>query len=107
MEVERLRPTIHKDWNVEHVNPDDKSSFPVALIREFEHPDFLFGARFTTRMAAVAQMNAHFPSFTLERRIVRKTWQVVTSIRCQTVVLGGLSTHDFHLAMVRFGKQLA
>lgn len=96
-QVEGLLPTIHSDWQVEE---DDASDAPDALRREFVHTDFLSGARFISSLAAVAQMNAHFPSLTLERRIARKNWQTVTAVRCHTLVLGGLSTNDFHLAMV-------
>jgi hypothetical protein len=53
------------------------------------------------KIAAVSQMNSHFPIIGLKRCIVKKNWQVVTRIECSTMVLGGLSAHDFHLAMVR------
>jgi pterin-4a-carbinolamine dehydratase len=96
-EIEGLKVTVHEDWLLEE---GKDSSTPVALAREFLHPDFLSGARFVNSTAAVAQVHSHFPSITLTRRIVKKSWQVVTQIRCHTLVLGGLSTHDFHLAMV-------
>ena len=95
-EAESLLSTIDKAWEIEK-----EGEKPWAIVREFIHPDFLNGASFVGKMAAVAEMNAHFPSVTLDRRIVCKQWQVVTQIRCHTFVLGGLSTHDFHLAMVR------
>lgn len=103
-EAENLRSTIHVDWKLETVEQNDESSQPVAfsLTREFVHPDFLSGTRFLHSVAAVAQMNAHFPSLHLERRIVKKSWQTVSTVRCHTAVLEGLATHDFHLAMVRF-----
>ena len=95
-ELDDLRHTVHSDWKVE-TNQDEE---PLALTRDFEHPDFMVGARFLQKIAAVAQINAHFPSLHLERRIVKKNWQVVSVVRCHTKVLGGLSAHDFHLAMV-------
>jgi pterin-4a-carbinolamine dehydratase len=75
---------------------------PHALEREFVPTDFLSGAKLVQKLAAVAQLDNHFPaSLTLSRKIVRKEWQVVTLVQCHTTVLGGLSTNDFHLAMVR------
>ena len=108
-EVNSLLATIHQDWKVETKSSDvDQQSGqniiscpPVALIREFSHGDFLSGSRFLHRLAAVAEMNAHFPSLMLERRIAKKNWVTVSTVRCHTTVLGGLSRHDFHLAMVR------
>ena len=108
IEVKSLLATIHQDWKVEAKQNDvdkqigqESSSLPVALVREFPHSDFLSGSRFLHLVAAVAEMNAHFPSLVLERRIVKKNWVTVSTIRCHTTVLGGLSHHDFHLAMVR------
>lgn len=108
-EVNSLLATIHHDWKVEtksndvdeHSGQNIISCLPVALIREFSHMDFLSGSRFLHRLAAVAEMNAHFPSLMLERRIAKKNWVTVSTARCHTTVLGGLSRHDFHLAMVR------
>jgi pterin-4a-carbinolamine dehydratase len=100
-EAEDLRSAIHADWKLERVEQNDELSQPMAVVREFAHPDFLSGSRFLHSLAAVAQMNDHFPSLHLERRILKKNWQAVSVVRCRTTVLGGLSTHDFHLAMVR------
>lgn len=107
-EVKYLCSTIHADWKVQTVaQNDDEPSRPLALTREFAHPDFLSGSRFLHTLAAVAQMNAHFPSLHLERKNVKNNnWQVVSVVRCHTTVLRGLSTHDFHLAMVRFRQCL-
>lgn len=104
-EAERLQSTIHADWKLEERGIDETTNgaevAPIAICREFYHPDFLTGARFVQRIAAVAQINAHFPSIKLDRRIFRKNWQVVTTVRCHTLTLGGLSSHDFFIAMVR------
>lgn len=73
---------------------------PERLVREFLHADFLSGAKFLERIAAVALVNNHFPLLELDRVIVRKQWQVVSRISCRTKVLDGLSTNDFFLAMM-------
>jgi pterin-4a-carbinolamine dehydratase len=127
-EAETLLSTLrlHSDWKLVPVptpaqTPDadlDDSSQPVgsetnavdadapplpphALEREFVSTDFLSGAKLLQKLAAVAQLDNHFPaSLTLSRKIVRKEWQVVTAVQCHTTVLGGLSTNDFHLAML-------
>jgi pterin-4a-carbinolamine dehydratase len=114
-DIQTLQTTIHAEWKVEYRQDDDNddtqstttttTTIPVAIVREFWHPDFLTGARFVQRMAAVAQLNAHYPSIMLDRRPMtaprqQKYWQVISTIRCSTLVLGGLSTHDFHLAML-------
>jgi pterin-4a-carbinolamine dehydratase len=75
---------------------------PIALVREFIHPDYLSGARFIQKIAAIAQMNNHYPTvLQLHRHIVQKKWHIVSICQCQTYVLGGLSRNDYHLAMVR------
>jgi pterin-4a-carbinolamine dehydratase len=125
MEAETLLSTLrlHSDWklvptSVNTPGLDDSSQSagnestvdavdgaqlpPHALEREFIPTDFLSGAKLVQKLAAVAQLDNHFPaSLTLARKIVRKEWQVVTAVQCHTTVLGGLSTNDFHLAMVR------
>ena len=111
-EVQSLLPTIHKDWKVETKHNSDQAGdnnhgtrplLPVvALTREFGHVNFMAGSRFLHSLAAVAEMNAHFPALLqMERRIVKRNWVTVSTVRCHTTVLGGLSRHDFHLAMVR------
>jgi pterin-4a-carbinolamine dehydratase len=111
-DMESLQSTIHVEWKVEYREEEEDTHththtqpIPLAIVREFSHPDFLTGARFLQRMAAVAQLHAHYPSLVLDRRPMtgpprQKYWQVITTIRCSTKVLGGLSTHDFHLAML-------
>ena len=110
IDAERLIRTLDPGWSfdiseVDHSDDDDRKNHKLpaglGLIREFVHPDFLAGAAFTSKIAAVSAMNDHYPSLQLHRRIVRKNWEVVTQVRCHTLVLGGLSMHDFHLAMVR------
>lgn len=91
-QIQSLRSTIDAKWVVD----DDHTS----IVRTFRHPDFLSGARFVQKMAAVAEVNAHYPELRLDRVIRKRSWAVETTIRCRTTVLQGLSTHDFHLAMV-------
>lgn len=117
-EAKSLCSTIHSDWRLESrfaenkdtgtVNLDGASTkfFPVYLSREFMHPDFVIGAQFLAKLAAVAQVNAHFPTLHLERRIVNQSWITVSYVKCHTTVLGGLATHDFYVAMVRFMMNL-
>jgi pterin-4a-carbinolamine dehydratase len=100
-EAEGLKITLDDAWRIEF-NDDDDKNVPSLLVREFIHADYLAGARFLHKIAAVAQIRNHFPpSVRLERRIVKKSWQTVSRIECRTTVLEGLSRHDFHLAMVR------
>jgi pterin-4a-carbinolamine dehydratase len=100
-----LQATVHPSWRLEQgvpTNDNDEPPPPAALVRDFIHNDFGQGARFLgNHVATVAQLQNHFPALVLDRRIVRKQWQVVTTVRCHTKVLGGLSTDDFYLAMVR------
>ena len=101
--------SVHADWKFEFAAPGDNQDTPplLSLTREFHHPDYWSGARFLAKLAAVAQLQNHFPAgMRLDRRIVvsrqkKKNWQVVSRVECSTVVLGGLSGHDFYLAMVR------
>jgi pterin-4a-carbinolamine dehydratase len=89
----QLLPTVSKHWVL-----DDEGS---ALTREIEVDNFMRGAKLLTTLAAVAFNDGHFPQLTLERRIGRgRRWQEVVVVRCQTVVLGGLSYRDFLLALL-------
>lgn len=103
-----LLSTLDDEWQLELGNKehDDDSQQPppppTALWREFHHADFLAGARFVSILAALGHVNNHFPSIHLERRLnsKKKTWEVVTAVRCFTPTLQGLSHNDFHVAMV-------
>jgi len=114
-EANTLLATLNPGWKIEEGETIDDLSAdnttdppapppPQGLIREYVHPDFISGSRFVGKIAAVAQLNIHYPSIKLERRIIpnKKAWQVVSQVRCHTHVLGGLSSHDFHLALVGF-----
>lgn len=101
-------PTLERDcWELEHSATLESADtavleVPQRLVREFDHDDYLRGAEFLKKIAAVALINNHFPpKLSLERSIFKKGWKVVTRVECRTQVLGGLSRHDFHLAMVR------
>ena len=89
---------------------DDDSSYknrtiilPKSISREFYHTEFIDGSKFVSKIAALAQMNNHYPTITLHRKVLKKQkqWISVTKITCHTNVLNGLSYNDFHLAMVR------
>lgn len=100
----RLSATVDPAWKVETEMKESKEGdslvHPATIIREFQHPDFISAASFLQHVAAVAQMNDHFPSLTVERKLNsrKKQWTVVSTIQCHTKVLGGLSHHDFFLA---------
>ena len=104
-DAERLLSTVSDDWKLETPSSEneDEEKIPQAIVGEFVHEDFIAGSQFLTHVAAVAQMNDHFPTLTLERRLLsrQKAWQVVSTVRCHTRVLLGLSHHDFFLATVR------
>ena len=88
-----LTPNVSSAWEL----TDDNS----ALVREFEVDNYMKGAQLLTTLAAVAFNDGHFPLLTLERRIGRRRrWQQFVVVRCQTVVLGGLSYRDFNLPML-------
>jgi pterin-4a-carbinolamine dehydratase len=74
---------------------------PLALIRSFKHPDFISASRFLHTIATVAQLNAHYPTLCIERQIIHRQWYSISTIKCHTKVLDGLSASDFHLALVR------
>jgi pterin-4a-carbinolamine dehydratase len=104
-DAERLLLTVSDNWKLETPlleNDEEEEKTPKAIVRKFVHQDFIEGSQFLTHVAAVAQMNDHFPTLTLERRLLsrQKAWQVVSSVRCHTRVLQGLSHHDFFLATV-------
>lgn len=85
--------TVSDEWAL----TDDHS----ALVREIEVGNFMKGAKLLTTLAAVSFNDGHFPALTLERRVGRgRRWQEFVVIRCQTVVLGGLSFRDFQLALL-------
>ena len=104
VDAERLLLTVDGAWKLDYGTSDpsleEEFTVPVALTRTFAHVDFISASNFLTHLAAVAQMNDHYPSLHLERTIVprQKSWKVVTTVRCHTRVLEGLSHHDFFLA---------
>jgi len=75
---------------------------PQSICKEFYHDNFMTGSRFVSHVAAVAHNNNHYPTITLERRLMKreKAWRVVSAVNCFTPTLGGLSYNDFHLAML-------
>jgi hypothetical protein len=95
------------DNDKETESGDDGDGAPRYLVREFRHPDLGSGGRFGAVVAAVSEIQAHYPRrIVTERQVVKKSWVVSTTVLCQTQVLGGLSINDFHLAMVRWTECL-
>jgi pterin-4a-carbinolamine dehydratase len=75
---------------------------PLALEKEYYHQTYIDASRFASIVASVAHNNNHYPKIIMERRLMKKekAWRVVTTVQCYTEVLGGLSFHDFHIAMM-------
>lgn len=97
IEAESLKATVHEDWKM----MDGEGECPAAITREFRHADFRSGAAFLQHLASTCVIQDHYAALTLDRKIMKKNWVVVSQVRCHTLVLGGLSSHDFFLAMVR------
>eukprot|EP00934_Nitzschia_sp_Nitz4_P000046 Nitzschia sp. Nitz4//scaffold260_size33533//25408//26125//NITZ4_007881-RA/size33533-augustus-gene-0.13-mRNA-1//1//CDS//3329544689//46//frame0 len=99
-DAHRLMGTVGSGWELKHNKGEIESDMPQILERSFEHPDFMSASSFLTHIAAVAQMNDHFPSMKVERKLDSrlKVWRNVSTISCRTFVLEGLSHHDFFLA---------
>ena len=86
-------PSVSQAWKL----AEDHSS----LTREIEVGNFMKGAKLLTTLAAVSFNDGHFPHLALERRVGRgRRWQEFVVVKCQTVVLGGLSYRDFQLAIL-------
>lgn len=96
-DAQNLFATVDEGWRLV---PEASDEPPTGVVREFYHQDFLAGAQFVSKIAAVAHVNNHYPSILLERRLLPKAWQVVARVECRTPTLEGLSYNDFHLAMV-------
>ena len=108
-EVSSLLQTLDEGWIIErseaNQHSNSESSFkerPISIYKEFYHDDFLAGSQFVSQIAAVGHNNNHFPHLTLERRLMKKekAWKVVTTVKCMTPPLNGLSYNDFHIAML-------
>mmetsp|Transcript_11841 Transcript_11841/g.18331 ORF Transcript_11841/g.18331 Transcript_11841/m.18331 type:complete len:243 (+) Transcript_11841:200-928(+) len=108
-----LTTTLEEGWKLQKVsshrnNRDDveeenkTNGPPESLYREFYHFDFMQASKFISHIAAVAHNNNHYPSIHLERRLRSRkgAWQVVTTVKCRTPTLQGLSHHDFHIALM-------
>lgn len=96
--------TLDGGWILMYGNDTSKMDpeVPQSLQKEFYHASFIDGSKFVSIVAAVAHMNNHYPTLSLERRLERenKAWAVVTTVQCHTPALGGLSYNDFHIAML-------
>ena len=106
-EAKGLLATVEPEWKLwnnqdgDITTNDEDSSTPFAIARDFWHQDYMQGAKFVTHVAAVAQMNDHYPhQVVLDRYLSsrEKAWKIRTRVVCRTFVLQGLSHHDFFLA---------
>ncbi|KAG7357846.1 pterin 4 alpha carbinolamine dehydratase [Nitzschia inconspicua] len=110
-----LLPTVDTQWKVwrnsdgdqdftldrpdEQDEEEEATVIPFALVRDYYHAEYLHGAEFIKHVAAVAQINNHFPyQVSLDRFVSKRTWHIRTRVICRTIVLEGLSHHDFMLA---------
>ena len=75
---------------------------PKALVGEYKHHDYVRASAFIAKIAAVGDLNNHFPEIILQRKLLsrEKRWEITTTIQCSTVTLGGLSRNDFLVAML-------
>jgi len=75
---------------------------PQSLSKDYYHSNYIDASKFASVVAAVAHNNNHYPSIILERKLMKreKAWRVVTTVKCRTETLGGLSFNDFHVAML-------
>eukprot|EP00978_Attheya_sp_CCMP212_P032702 scaffold128890_cov63-Attheya_sp.AAC.3 len=103
----QLLQTLDHGWvleeHAETNNETAQTDHPPAFVQmEFHHVDFVQGAKFLSHMAAVAHVHNHYPTLSLERRLLprEKAWRVTSTVRCSTTTLQGLSHHDFHICMM-------
>ena len=84
------------------IDREGNSNVPQSLQKEFYHANYIHRSKFTSLVAAVAHMNNHYPTLSLEQRLEHKekAWSVVTTVKCHTLALGGLSFNDFHIALL-------
>lgn len=106
-ESNQLMYMIEDSWQLEPPTTldedglDDDTS-PEGLVRLYRHRDYMTASAFIAKIAAVGDLNNHFPTISLERKLLsrEKRWEVTTTVRCHTITLGGLSRNDFHIAML-------
>jgi len=95
---------IQRNTNTSSVLCDSgQHTFPyLYLYREFYHDSFLDGSKFLNMIAAISQNHNHYPEISLQRRLIHsmKAWEIVTSVKCFTQTLAGLSHSDFLLALM-------
>jgi hypothetical protein len=96
---------VDKENSTSHVKfMTATTTTPFALVKDYWHDEYMQGAQFVMQVvSAVAQMNDHFPyQVHLERCLSSssrdRVWTIRTRVICRTVVLQGLSHHDFFLA---------
>jgi pterin-4a-carbinolamine dehydratase len=92
----------NKDEDEEIKHEDNYVLPPQSLSKEYYHSNYIDASKFASIVAAVAHNNNHYPSIILDRKLMKreKAWRVVTTVKCRTETLGGLSFNDFHVAML-------
>lgn len=96
-----LLSTLDSEWTIEY---HADGNIPQYLVRTCHHQQYGDGVRFLQCIGSVAEITAsHYPISVQLQRTVRKhgVWDIRTTLKCGTFVLNGLSSSDFHLAMVR------
>ena len=90
--------TIDASWRLDV----DGDGVPKALVCEYKHQDFVRASAFISKIAAVGDMNNHYPEISLQRKLCSREmrWEVTTTVQCRTPTLGGLSRNDFLVAML-------
>jgi pterin-4a-carbinolamine dehydratase len=94
----QLLLTLSGTWHLDCVS----DGAPKALVGKYKHQDYARASAFIAKIAAVGDLNNHYPEITLQRKLLsrEKRWEVTSTISCSTVTLGGLSSNDFLVAML-------
>lgn len=94
----KLLLTLSEIWHLDCVD----EGAPKALVGKFKHQDYTKASAFIAKIAAVGDLNNHYPEIILQRKLLSREarWEVTTTILCSTVTLGGLSNNDFLVAML-------
>jgi pterin-4a-carbinolamine dehydratase len=94
----QLLLTLSETWSLDCVG----EGAPKALVGKYKHHDYVRASAFIAKIAAVGDLNNHYPEIILQRKLLfqEKRWEITTTIQCSTVTLGGLSRNDFLVAML-------
>jgi pterin-4a-carbinolamine dehydratase len=94
----KLLKTLDEGWTIEY----DDNGNPIALCNIYVHNSYVNATAFISKIAAVGDVNNHFPEINLQRKLLQheKRWEIRTTVKCHTIMLGGLSRNDFFIAML-------